>query len=331
VTRLDAPVYLLKGDDEIVLRDAVRELVRELVGDGDHSLMVEELAGDEYEMAALVDAAQTPPFLTDRRVVLGRGLQRFDKAEVDLLIAYLDDPLPTTTLVLDWSKASPSARGKAAPKPLLTAVQKVGGEHIDVSPGRNLGEWVDQHAKAAAVHLDQAARKRIADSLGEDVSRLAALLDMLESTYGAGARLGVEDVSPYLGEAGGVPPWDLTDAIDRGDIPAAIVTLHRLLGGGERHPFVVLSTLQTHFGRMLRLDGADVAGEKEAAQLLGMKGSTFPARKALGQGRKLGHDRLVDAIDRIAEADLALRGMSSWPPELVLEVLVARLARLSRR
>jgi DNA polymerase-3 subunit delta len=317
-------MYLLRGDDAIILRDAVRDLVRELVGEEDHSLVVEELAGDDYEVAALVDAAQTPPFLTSRRVVVGRTLNRFSKDELAALTDYLGDPLSSTALVVEWSKG-------AVPKPLLEALAKAGGEHIDTSPGRKLAQWVDDHAKKASVHLDADARRTIAESLGEDVSRLAALLETLESIYGAGARLGVEDVAPYLGEAGGVPPWDLTDAIDRGDIPKALDTLHRLLGGGERHPFVVLSTLHSHFGRMLRLDGADVAGEKEAAEMLGMKGSTFPARKALSQVRKLGHERIVDAITRIAEADLDLRGTSSWSDELILEVLVARLARLSRR
>ena len=33
----------------------------------------------------------------------------------------------------------------------------------------------------------------------------------------------------------------------------------------------------------------------------------------------------------LARADLDLRGAKAWPPELVMEVLVARLARLSRR
>ncbi len=322
MTRLDAPVHVLRGDDEIILRDAVRDLIRDLVGQGDHSLMVEELAGDDYEVAALVDAAQTPPFLTERRVVVGRGIKRFAKDELALLIDYLADPLPTTALVLEWGRG-------AVAKPLLTAVQGAGGEHVDASPGRKLGQWVEDQVKQAPVNLDADARRMVAESLGEDVSRLGALLETLESTYGDGARLGVAEVEPYLGEAGGVPPWDLTDAIDRGDIPKALDTLHRLLGGGERHPFVVLSSLTSHFGRMLRLDGADVAGEKGAAELLGT--APFPAKKALTQVRKLGHERVVDAISLIAEADLDLRGMSSWPDELVLEVLVARLARLSRR
>jgi DNA polymerase-3 subunit delta len=90
------------------------------------------------------------------------------------------------------------------------------------------------------------------------------------------------------------------------------------------------STLHSHFARILRLDGADVTGEKQAAELLGIKGSTFPARKALGQARKLGHDRVVRIIDLLAQADLDLRGGKAWPDHLVLEVLVARVATMSR-
>jgi hypothetical protein len=36
-------------------------------------------------------------------------------------------------------------------------------------------------------------------------------------------------------------------------------------------------------------------------------------------------------VQHLADADLDLRGRRAWPDELVLEVLVARLARLSRR
>ena len=137
------------------------------------------------------------------------------------------------------------------------------------------------------------------------------------------------EIEPFLGDDGGVPPWDLTDAIDRGDRARALELLQRMIGQGERHPFQVLATLHSHVARMLRLDGADVTSEKQAAELLGIKGSTFPAKKALGQARKLGHDRIVRMIDLLAEADLDLRGGKAWPDHLVLEVLVARLATMS--
>ena len=127
-----------------------------------------------------------------------------------------------------------------------------------------------------------------------------------------------------------MPPWELTDAIDRGDMALALEKLSRMLGAGGRHPLQLLASLQTHFGRMLALDGAAVGGEKAAAEYLGMKGSTFPAKKALAQSRKLGSDGVREAALLLSDADVDLRGRSAWPGELVLEVLVARLSRLSR-
>ncbi len=127
-----------------------------------------------------------------------------------------------------------------------------------------------------------------------------------------------------------MPPWDLTDAIDSGRTAQALDVLHRMTRAGERHPLALLSTLHTHYARMLRLDGAGTADEAAAAVLLGMKGSTFPAKKALTQARRLGSLGVAEAIRLLAEADLDLRGFERvWPDELVLEVLVARLSRLA--
>ncbi|MDH5238480.1 MAG: DNA polymerase III subunit delta, partial [Acidimicrobiia bacterium] len=70
--------------------------------------------------------------------------------------------------------------------------------------------------------------------------------------------------------------------------------------------------------------------EKAAARVLGMKGSTFPAKKALTQSRRLGSDKVARAVRLIADADLDLRGCKDWPDQLVIEVLVARLAALAR-
>ena len=46
---LRAPVVLVKGSDEVLVGEAVVELVRALVGDGDRGLMVEELSADAYD------------------------------------------------------------------------------------------------------------------------------------------------------------------------------------------------------------------------------------------------------------------------------------------
>jgi DNA polymerase-3 subunit delta len=324
------PVTLVKGDDDVVLRDAVRLLVDELAGDEDRALVVEEVevgATDDDgrdPLVALVDAAQTPPFLTAHRVVLGRVVDKRERNDqVAPLVEYLADPLPTTRLVLEW-------RGGKVPKALLEAVTRAGGEQVDTSPGRKVAEWLQHQLGEAGLKVDAEARQRLVTWLGDEPSRLLGLVDLLRSTYGTASKLGVAEIEPFLGDDGGTPPWELTDAIDRGDRATALALLQRMLGPGDRHPFQVLATLHSHVTRILRLDGADVTGEAQAAQLLGLKGSTFPAKKALGQARKLGHDRIVRMVDLLAEADLDLRGGKAWPDQLVLEVLVARLATMAR-
>ena len=317
--------HLLKGEDESLLGAAVTELVHRLVGGGDRSLMVEELDGEEYVVASLVDAAQTPPFLTERRVVVGRGVGRFNTDDVKPLVAYLGNPLDTTDLVL-------VAGGGRLAKALTDAVKAAGGETVDTDVSSNKKErayWLDEQLAAAGLKLDVHARSAVADRLGEDLGRLAGVIETLTATYGAGARLGVDEIAPFLGEGGGVPPWDLTDAIDRGDAAAALGMLHRMMNGGERHPLQVMAIVHGHYTRMLRLDGADVHDEKAAAILLGVR-SPFQARKALDQARRLGHSRLARAFGLLAQADLDLRGAKDWPGELVMEVLVARLSRIGR-
>jgi DNA polymerase-3 subunit delta len=324
-TPVGLPAYLVKGDDPVVTGDAVRALVLDLVGGRDPALAVEELVGDEYEVAAVVEAAQTPPFLEDRRVVVARDVGRFSTQDIAPLVAYLGDPLPTTALVLVGG-------GGQTSKSLVDAVKKVG--HVldaGVPTGKARQSWLASRLRAAPLELDAGATSLIAEHLGEDVGRLGNLLDILVAAHGEGSRLGPDDVTPFLGEAGGVAPWELTDAIDRGDTTAALEHLHRQLAGGGRHPLVVMASLHNHYARMLRLEGADLPDEKSAAAALGLTGSTFPAKKALGQVRRMGHDGVKRAIVLLSEADLALKGTIDWPPELVLEVLVARLSRLAPR
>jgi DNA polymerase-3 subunit delta len=323
---MTAPVQLVCGEDPSLVRDAVVRLVDELVGAEDRSLVVDEFAGDDYETAALADAAQTPPFLTERRVVVGRDAHRFKADDLAPLLAYLVDPLPSTSLVLVWESS-------AVPKALLEAVRAAGGTVVDAGPGSRAQDrkaWLSERLGESGLRLDRAAVDLLTATVGEDLDRVAGVLATLVATFGEGARLTADDIEPYLGEAGAIAPWELTDAIDRGDIPAAVDRLHRLLGGGERHPMVVLASLHNHVQRMLALDGAEVRTDKEAASLLGMRGSTYPAKKALDQARRLGSTKVGQAVGLLAVADVDLRGARDWPDELVLEVLVARLANLAR-
>jgi DNA polymerase-3 subunit delta len=320
-------VYLVKGDDPSLVAQEAHRLVETLVDGGDPTLMVEEFGGpsaDDLDIGALIDACTTPPFLVERRVVVLRDAGQLLAADAKRLVTYLDDPLPTTALVL-------MGGGGTIPPTLTKRVGAV-GEVVDTAVGRGRArdQWLDTHLKDAPVRLDGRAAARLADHLGTDMGRLSGLLASLASAYGQGAAVSLDDLEPFLGEAGAVLPWDLTDALDAGDTAKALGVLHRMLGASGSHPLVVMATLHRHFRAMLRLDGSGITSQEEAAAALGLS-SPFMAKKALAQSRRLGTPGIARAVQLLAEADIDLRGATMLSGDLVLEVLVARLARLVRR
>ncbi|MHB8439954.1 MAG: DNA polymerase III subunit delta [Acidimicrobiales bacterium] len=319
----EVSAYLVKGDDPVLVATALQELVHDLNGEADLSMAVEEhgAGGEDIDTGAVVDALSTPPMLCDRRIVVVREAGRLLAADGARIAAAMEQLAPGVVLVV-------AAGGGTVPAALVKAVGKAGNS-VDTAVGRGRArdQWLEEHLGEAPVRLDARARALVSDHLGDDMARLGGLLETLRSAYGEGSSIGPEKLEPFLGEAGAVPPWELTDAIDRGDTPGALDALARLGGAGDLHPLQIMAMLHRHYQGMLRLDGLEVASADEAAALLGMR-SHYPARKVMEQGRRLGASRIGRAVSLLAEADLDLRGRTGLPDSTVLEILVARLSRL---
>ena len=191
VVRADSPLVVVTGSDDVLVAEAVLETTRILVGDDDAAMLVEEMGASRLvdedgnpDLTPLVDSAQTLPFLTDRRILVCRGLGRFTKAD-DLapLIEYLADPLPETVLVLVWEKA-PDQQGRAPmPKALKEALAAAGATNVDTDPGRKVAAWVTEELGASDLVLDRQAVNLVVDHVGE------VLLEVLHG-------LGPERVEP---------------------------------------------------------------------------------------------------------------------------------------
>jgi DNA polymerase III subunit delta len=331
------PVHLVLGDDARFRADATKALIAELLGDDDPSLALEEFSlapradGGDSEAApadgppivpAALGSASTPPFGTERRVIVIREVGAMGAGDADAVARYLADPSPTTALVLVGG-------GGRIPVALTKAVKAAGGVEVKTTPAKT-SDALAGALDDAGVKLTPSAAHRVSEWLGDDAGRIPALLDVLRAAYGEGARIDVDDLEPYLGEAGGVAPYHLTGAIDKGDTGGALEILHRLRGASF-HPLQVMAVLHRHYQRMLRLDDPQVNGEQDAVAALGGKVKPYPAGLALRQARLLGRDGLQAAYGHLAKADVDLRGATGLPEDAVLEVLVARLAGLSRR
>jgi DNA polymerase III subunit delta len=345
---VSAATYVVSGSDPVLRDEALELLLVELVGDDDRTLTVEELTvpgraapgegesdaptgaeGREEVVAAALNAAQSPPFMTERRVVVLHETGNLGAGDAAPLVAYLAQPMDTTAFVVVTG-------GGRLPKGLGDAL--TAAKAVKVGPtAEKTGDVLAQHLAEAGIELRPAAAKHVTSHLGEDAGRVPQLVELLASAFGSGASLDVTDVEPYLGDVGSVPNYQLTNAIETGDIAGALGTLRRMLTApapGEsrpRHPLQVMGTLHSYYRRVAYLDDPSVRSPRDAVAALDGRIKEYPARKALDQARALQADGLRQVFDHLFAADLDLKGARAIPEDAVLEVLVARLAALSGR
>jgi DNA polymerase-3 subunit delta len=319
------------GTDATMVADALHNALALALGDLDPSFALEDFsASDAGEAVAsrVLEALNTPAFLVERRVVAVRDAQQLSAADADALAGWMKNPTPATVLVIGVVGAKSHRLVKAA------------GEVIEVNVGSRVADrvaFVKEKMAQYRVTIDASTAQQVAERVGDDVARVDALARTLAAIFGS-SPLNFAKLEPYLGDAGDVPAWDLTDAIDAGDATLAIKVARRMLDSRSRAGLQLIAVLQRHYLNMTRLEGSGATTKEEAAAILG--GNPFPAGKALTNARRLGPARLATAVHWLSEADLALKGAVSYGgrdvvndqdlTELtVLEVLVARLARLS--
>jgi len=313
-------VYLISGDESLISLE-LTSLVDRLVGDNDRSMMVDDFdcSDSSFLIGNVTDALTTMSLFMERKVVVMRHLQDLLAEDVDTFVAAIDACIEEADLII-------TSTGRVV-KAVSDACKRAKAETIGAAVVSNQNErikWVETKLVEAGFTYAPDAGRLIASWFGGDHARIAGLLATLTSAYGEGAKLSRSDIEVFLGEAGSVAPWDLTDAIDAGDSNKALLMLHRMMG--DSHPLQILALLANRYAQMMKIDGRGVRTAADAVEILG--GKEFTARKVLEQYQRLGSGGISRAISLIATADLDLRGGKDWEPELVMEVLVARLSRL---
>jgi DNA polymerase-3 subunit delta len=344
-------VTVVRGDDPALRDREVQRVVDDVLDGDDRSLALDDHTipgrrrstagtsddegpsgdGESLEIpafAAIATALQSPPFMTNRRVVVVRDIGNLSKDQAQWLADYLAAPLDTSRLVLVTGGGKTAAALEKAIKAAKT--EMVGPESEDT------GAVLQSEARDAGLRFSAEATRHITDRLGEDAGRVPELVELLRSTYGDGASLDAPQVDAYLGELGTAGRFDLANAIDKGDVATALEVLHRMLTATSArqdkpvHPLVIMAMLVSHYQRFLRLDDPSIMTKEQAAEVLGMR-SAAGARFPLDAARKLGSDGLREAMKLLAQAELDLRGAAGTDDATTIEILVARLAHLHRR
>ncbi|NNN03028.1 MAG: hypothetical protein HKL87_03420 [Acidimicrobiaceae bacterium] len=319
------------GTDATMVYDTLRNEVAVALGDLDPAVALEDFSAGESSEEPLwiriLDALNTPPFLVERRVVVVRDAQALSSEGAERIAEWMRAEAPGVIFVA-------AVVGTKANR-LVKAATRV----VDVNVGSGVkvrAAFVESKFTEYGLNADGGTLALVTERVGDDVARVDSLARLLRSVFGT-APLQRQHVAPYVGDAGTVPPWDLTDALERGDATGAITVARRMLDSRDRAALQIISQLQRYVLNIARVQGSSWRTPEAVAQ--GLSLNPVSAKKVLQMADRLGPERIADAVHLIAQADLDLKGALSYGSRdlttdvdvtelTVVEVLVARLARL---
>lgn len=314
-------VRLLVADDAVVAEEELAvELAREVP---DEELRVVDLSVAEVsEVIALL--GQQAMFASRLRIVV-RGVESLSADAATRLADALAEEGVLNEIVLVVS-------GRKVPK-ALGALSSASVETRAVARDADRKAFVVEAATRRGIELDPAALALVVAEVGLEMAQVAPLLEVLAGVHGAGARLGPDEVRPYLVRPGEVPLWTLTDAIESGRPSQAVQVLERLLGA-EVAPQLVLATLERRYLDLVALAPPGVRTVSQAQSVLAEAGGRRLSEGVIGRmlrsARKLDQDRAIAIVGWIADAYRDLRGESLLDAEAVLVLLVTRLSQVFR-
>lgn len=337
-------MYYLHGADDFLKENAVRTLIEGAVDPATRDFNLESRKAGEVDAAALSSVLDTPPMMSDRRVVVLRDTGALKKDVRAALLQYLARPASDTVLVL-VATAGSKADGELEKAGMSVA--------FDALEGDRVAKWILHYASTElGLEMTPAAAERLHALAGEDLRELASELGKLAAlsahrvATGSAAVIDDAAVDEIVGVRRGETLGDLLDFVADRNAAGALRIVEHVLSQPKASGVTTIMALSAQTLAIGWAVAALAEGlprhrlEQELYGLLRAK-SPFTGRawgeavKAYARGATSGkwsRDAIDESLEALLAADVALKwsGVSS-EEQVVSSTILAMCAAGTRR
>ena len=329
------PVWLLMGEERLLRDQALAAITKAALAGGLAELNLDKFTAGETPVDKVLAATRTVPMMAKKRVVLVRGLERWDSSAseaseedgdvkalppLDRLAEYAKAPIDTTCVILVAQKLD--GRRK------LVTLAKKAGFLVDCATvdRRQLPGWIKQRAEAKGHTIDQDTCELVAEVAGPDLSYLDDVLERLSLYVGAGKPITEDAVSVCVTRVKLADTWKLVDAASTKDL-GKVLSLFADVYDPRDRGLPLVGAIAWSLRQLLKLE----AGLREGASIdeAARRAGIYPAFKARDLAKKLKAFRpreLERWLVVVQETDVALKS-SRRSADAILEEMFTRLCR----
>jgi DNA polymerase-3 subunit delta len=313
------PIYVLAGEPTIVSFEYERLLDRLIEPEQRVTGLFDADAG-RVSISQVLDELRTAPFLSDKRVVVVRGAEKFISNNRPLLEKYFDNPSPSGVLILtvtNWDGRTKLAKN-------LGRV----GELIDANNpkfGQLTSRLIRYAGEAHNIRLGRTAAELLVSLGGDDLPTLYSELDKLALYVHPKRSITPDDVESLTGHNRLFNCFNAIDAIITGDLAEAVNRLRRMFEADRDAEYTFVGAFAFHYRKMFN---AKVLLEKgvHTSEITRRLGIWYNREGFFAQLQKVSIEELGRSLGLLGETDYAIK-TGRAQPRVAAEQLVFKLAK----
>lgn len=304
-----ADVYFIDGEERVLVDEAIKTIKQAALPKTAADFNFESLSGRDVAMVRVLDAANTLPAFAARRLVIvhqaeklvGGTKAKVKAQDVEPLLAYLESPSPTTTLVFVGDRFDGRAKVYTRAKKKAVVIR------YDRPKPREMPMRVRERAKALGLEVREDALRAVVDAVGTDVSEASRTLELAALYVGPNESRAItaDDIAAVATITREENIFALVDQLGAGDRAQVMRGLFQMVQVSREPALRILAMLARQLRMLVR---AKIRGGPEGRLARELGVPPFVAGKLLRQVRGYQLDDLTRSLYEVGQADRALKG-----------------------
>src|SRR5690554_280452 len=320
-----APVYFIWGEETMMLDEAVTAIIKHAAPQGPNDFNFDSFHGRQASIDAVVSACEMLPMMAKQRIVLMRDSQEVPLSELDRLSSYLDNPSPSTCLIIHAQTSKTKFDGR---KSVVKKLKKVSVSCEFASLYENeVAEILDSRAGRRGLRLSPAVSAYLVAAVGTDLATLDQALDKIDLYIGPDASdpkamrfVDEAVVHEVVADTKIRSVFELTDAVGERKFEEALHIVANMLRNGES-AIGSVAMLARHFRIVARLQDPAVRNLSSNQKAGAVRVSPYFLKDYERHARTFGLRAIENIRAQLLGVDRALKS-SSLDDKTLLEQLI---------
>lgn len=299
------PVYFLMGDEPYYIDFVTDYISTHTLNDSEKIFNQVILYGKDAEIVNIINTARKYPMMANYQVVIVKEAQELKK--IDDLIYYVEKPLKTTILVINYKYSTLDKRTK-----LYKAL--AGNSAILESKklyDNQVADWIISYLKKENFAIDAEAAELLKESLGNDLSKIANELEKLKLVLPVGTKLiNKQHIERNIGISKDYNNFELTKALGQKNILKANRIADYFSRNQKAAPFQV--TIQVLFSFYSKILTYHFLTDKSKTSVAGnLSINPYFVSEYEMAARKYTPAKVVTIISDLREYDMKSKGVGN--------------------